>query len=57
MSISFMHMHIQNHDTCWSYMFLTKRKTCPIYKAYIESVAVALIAVVSSNETSLRNYG
>jgi hypothetical protein len=33
--ILFMHMHMQNHDTYRSYPFLTKRKVCPIYKAYI----------------------
>jgi hypothetical protein len=50
-----MHMHMKDHDICWSYTFLTKRKACPIYKAYVESVAVALIPVVSSNESSLHN--
>jgi hypothetical protein len=38
-------------------MFLTKRKVYPIYKAYILSVAVTLIPVVSSNESSLSNHG
>jgi hypothetical protein len=53
----FMHMHMQCHDIWRSYTFLTKRKFCPIYKAYVYSVAIALIPVVSFNESSLRNRG
>jgi hypothetical protein len=52
-----MHMHMQNHDICRSYMFLTKSKACPIYKSYVEMVAITLIPVVSYIETSLRNRG
>jgi hypothetical protein len=52
-----MHMLMQNYDICQSYIFLTKRKACPIYKIYVESVAVTLIPVVSSNESILRNRG
>jgi hypothetical protein len=53
--ILFMHMHMQSHDIYRFYMFLTKRKACPIYKAYVELVAVALIPVDSSNKFSLHN--
>jgi hypothetical protein len=52
-----MHTHLQNYDICWSYTFITKRKVCRIYKVYVWSVTVTLIAVVSSNESRLRNRG
>jgi hypothetical protein len=34
-----------------------KEKICQTHKAYVQMVAAALIPVVSSNETSLRNHG
>jgi hypothetical protein len=34
-----------------------QQKTCPLYKEYEESEAVALIPVASSNASSLRNGG
>jgi hypothetical protein len=50
----FMHMRMQYHDKCRSYMFLTKRKACQIYKVCVWSVE--FIPLVSSNETILRNH-
>jgi hypothetical protein len=32
-------MHMQDHDKCRSYTFLTKRKGYQIYEVYVKSVA------------------
>jgi hypothetical protein len=32
---SIMHMHLQHHATCRFYAYPTKRKVCPLYKAYV----------------------
>jgi hypothetical protein len=48
-------MNVRCHAICWSYTFLTKRKREPnIDGVRVVGGKVALIPVVSSNETILR---
>jgi hypothetical protein len=50
-------MHMQHHDICRSYTFLTKRKALTnIYSVRIVGGG-RTHSVVSSTETSLRNHG
>jgi hypothetical protein len=52
-----MHMHMQDHDKCQSYTFLTKRKVLPnIEGVCINRWQITLIPVVSSSDSTYETW-